>query len=148
MIYKITRPTILALVFALLAGAASAAEPIKGKALALDGDTLLLTKADGSKVKIRLWAIDAPEMKVWPWGPRARAYLDSVIEANKFVVKCDPRGKSHDRIVALCRAQGIIDLGEMLIMEGLAVEHRGYGGGFYKLAETVARERKTGIWKP
>ena len=67
---------VAALALVLMTATVGAQDAIEGKALALDGDTILLTKTDGTEVKIRLWAIDAPEMAVWPWGPLARGEMD------------------------------------------------------------------------
>lgn len=143
--------TIAAVAIALAFAAPSAAqEAIEGTALALDGDTLLVTPEGGKPVKVRLWAVDAPEMKVIPWGPFARVALDSWLKSSKGRVSCERRGRSHDRIVGLCLIPmpdgGRVDLGERLIREGFAVEHRAFGGGFYQEAEFEAAMNAVGFW--
>ena len=145
------RIILAALGFVLMAGTASAAEPIKGKALALDGDTILLTKADGTEVKIRLWAVDAPEMKVWPWGQWARMQLDTIIDGAPL--ECKPKGESRERVVAQCfrlptpHISRRIDVGHYLIRLGVAVEYRTFGKGVYAEAELKAQKAKMGVWK-
>ena len=119
-------------------------EPFTGKAWALDGDTLQI-----GKVRVRLQGADAPEMKVWPWGPLARGVLDDLI-AKAPVVTCNPTGKSHNRVVARCfvAVGGIdLDLSAKMIESGYAVEWRTYTNGRYMPFEKAAREAKRGVWK-
>lgn len=181
---------ILAAALMALAIPAYGQDTITGKALALDGDTILLTPHndqierietaitnarranDTAAVKtlirardkatapitVRLWGVDAPDMKVWPWGPWARTALDQIIGG--WLITCEIRGKSHKRLVALCTADTTtifgamsgekgdqVDLGLALVARGLAVEHRVYGKGFYRGAEGVAQIDRAGIWR-
>ena len=135
----------------------AAAQPMfRGTAIALDGDTLLVTREDGSEVTVGLWALDAPEMDVWPWGPRARAALDEWLALGEYAVICEPKGTSHGRIVARCivDSPSIIspdgtkrDLAADLIGWGLAVEQRTLGRGAYAGSECFAKQQRRGIWK-
>lgn len=128
---------------------------IEGRAMAIDGDTLIVTRPNGSELSIRLWGIDAPEIKDWPWGPRARAALDSWIAIGGGRVVCKFKGgKTHNRQVAQCAtaSPGIRgeasarDLGEDLIAWGLAIEWRSYSRGFYASSECFARKQRRGLW--
>ncbi len=143
-----------ALALALLASSAGAQELIEGKALALDGDTLIVTQADGKEITVRLWAVDAPEMSVWPWGPRARAAIDGWLRLGNNEVQCEPKGQSYGRTVAYCTVESPSafggktrrDLGDDLIGWGLAVEWRSFGKGFYADSECFAIEERRGVW--
>ena len=147
---------------AILLAAPSAAQETKqisGRALALDGDTLLVFTSD-RPVQVRLWGIKAPDLRNWPWGPLARAVLDNLLTKSGPLVICVQRGKSQGRIVATCSignkrgAEGG-DLGGYLVSLGLAVENRTHtnpGKGSLRLFyvspyepwETNARIRRLG----
>ena len=139
-----------ALALALLASPVAAQDVIEGKALALDGDTLVVTQADGKAVTVRLWGVDAPEMKVWPWGPVARGALDRILSYTAGQVRCERKGKSHNRIVAQCfhKAEAVgRDIATTLIRNGLAVEWRSFSKGHYSADEDWARTNGRGVWK-
>ena len=141
------------------AGAGSAGRPAR--------DTIVLTDDAGTRHRVRLAAVDAPEMRVVPWGAWARAALDALIGGGRVVcTAADPargradstdggsappaRGRSR-RIVATCRSVGIADprradLGAALIAGGYAVEHRAYGGGVYRAEEDAASLAGRGLW--
>ena len=123
-------------------------QDIVGKALALDGDTILVTPEGGKAVKVRLWAVDAPEMKLWPWGPLSRKRLDRILKRGGDLVRCARKGKSYDRVVAVCTNEQsfygpgrpgkirTVDIGGSMIAYGYAVEHRVFGRGFYADSES------------
>ena len=142
-----------AFALALLASPVAAQDVIEGKALALDGDTILVTLNDGKAVKVRLGGIDAPEMKAWPWGPQARGVLDEILRTEGPYVRCRPEGKSHDRIVAECDAGKTsagpfaFGVGRAMIRSGFAVEYRIFTKGIYAVDEDRARMERRGIWK-
>lgn len=102
--------TIAARVSALLAtclalacpNAAEAREAtVTGRAMALDGDTLVIA---GHPNRIRLHAIDTPEMGDWPAGPAARRALDRMIGTGaEAEVTCLVTGTDrHKRDVGIC----------------------------------------------
>jgi endonuclease YncB( thermonuclease family) len=142
--------------------AAKEAKSFTGSGLALNGDTLLVNK-DGRPTQVRLWAIKAPDLRNWPWGPMARAALDDLLTTSGPLVTCQPRGTREGPIVATCSiaakrgSKGGGDLGGYLISLGLAVENRTYtspGPGSLRLFyvnpyepwETNARIRRLGVW--
>ncbi|BAO43885.1 thermonuclease family protein [Thiolapillus brandeum] len=51
-----------------------------------DGDTMTV-KCDGERKKIRLYCIDAPEMKQRPWGKESKDYLRAITPKQVKVVK-------------------------------------------------------------
>lgn len=56
---------------------------VAGPALALDGDTIVIA---GHDRRIRLFGIDAPEMRDWPAGQRSRDVLDGLIGRNARLI--------------------------------------------------------------
>jgi endonuclease YncB( thermonuclease family) len=117
---------------------------ISGPARIIDGDGLI------SHWEIRLFGIDAPEMRGGPEGRRSRAALEDLI-ADPPV---DCGGLNFDRygrVVAICRVDGK-DLGQEMLAIGQAVTYRKYLEGSpvepaYLEAERKAREAKRGLWK-
>ncbi len=135
---------------------------IAGEAVALDGDTLLV---DGQTV--RLWGIEAPEMKDWPYGAWARAELDRVI-ADKIVTCTVVDRDRYQRLVAICNApyrnDQVLDLALEQLGSGVAVMYRHFTHGagrhegpmrkqldsaarLYATWERLAAERQLGIWQ-
>lgn len=119
-----------------------------------DGDTIKI-----DKVKIRLWGIDAPELKqtctkddkAYSCGKAAKLALESFINAkNAFggqgelacqVIEID----RYQRKVARCTLDGA-DLGRMMVRLGYAVEYETYSKGFYTDAQEEAVAAKRGLW--
>ena len=108
-------------------------------------------------LKVRLFGIDAPEMRDWPLGAHARAEMDKLVPAAGVArVTCRVLDRdSHGRPVALCAAGLHRDLGAAMIAAGGAVPHRLYLHGpdapvglaaRYDAAEAEARAARRGIW--
>ena len=118
---------------------------ISGPARIIDGDGLKI-----SHWEIRLFGIDAPEMRGGPEGRRTRAALEDLIGDRPV----DCNGLNFDRygrVVAICRVEGQ-DLGEEMLAIGQAVTYRKYLEGSpvepaYLESERKARETKRGLWK-
>ena len=100
-------------------------------AVAVDGDTLRCSNIDGANGRVRLAAIDAPEMRD-PGGAEAQEALAAMIKRRK--VRCEqvdalPRTPGfqdrdpYGRIVARCAAGGA-DLGASLLASGAARQWR------------------------
>lgn len=121
------------------------------KIVAIDGDTLRA----GDGAEYRIFGIDAPELKQtcseangrsWLCGRAAKAKLTTLI--NRGNVKCEARSTDRfGRIVAVCSAEGIPDLGEELVRDGYAVDLGGADGNPYRGAEAEAQTAKRGIWR-
>jgi endonuclease YncB( thermonuclease family) len=119
-----------------------------------DGDTF---KIDG--VKIRLWGIDAPEMKQscqkdekpYACGKAAKLALESFINARDEMgargeVACQVLDiDRYKRKIARCTLEGA-DLGRMMVRLGYAVEYEQYSKGFYMDAQEEAVAAKRGLW--
>jgi endonuclease YncB( thermonuclease family) len=120
------------------------------KIIAIDGDSL--RAEDG--VEYRLFGIDAPELhqscnevngKSWQCGRAAKAKLTAII--NRGNVTCEARAKDRfGRIVAVCSAEGVPDVGEAMVRDGYAVV-LGFGRSDYQELQDEAEAAKRGIWR-
>lgn len=117
-----------------------------------DGDTLrLATGKSGKTVTVRIWGIDAPELKQTcaqgtkpvACGETARAEL-ARIAAGK-TLSCEKKSQSYQRIVAVCFADGA-DIGREMVRRGHAFAERRYARGHYAPDEESARAAKAGLW--
>jgi endonuclease YncB( thermonuclease family) len=121
------------------------------KIVSIDGDTL---KA-GDGAEYRLFGIDAPELhqtcseangRAWACGRAAKARLTTLIKGGS--VNCEARATDRfGRIVAVCHAEGVPDLGETMVRQGYAVALGDAAGNPYAGAETDAQNAKRGIWR-
>ena len=121
------------------------------KIVSIDGDTL--RAADGSEY--RVFGIDAPELhqtckegngKSWACGRAAKARLTTLIKGGN--VNCMARDKDRfGRIVAVCSAEGVPDLGDAMVRQGYALDLGGEAGNPYHQAEVEAQAGKRGIWR-
>jgi endonuclease YncB( thermonuclease family) len=121
------------------------------KIVAIDGDTLRA----GDGTEYRIFGIDAPELqqtcneasgKSWLCGRAAKAKLTTLLKRGN--VNCEARANDRfGRIVAVCSAEGVPDLGETLVRDGYAIDLGGAAGNPYREAEAEAREAKRGIWR-
>lgn len=101
-----------------------------GYARIIDGDTLAI---EGKN--IRLWGIDAPEMK-HPYGPEAKQAL--VALTRDVVIAVHVTGSDrYGRWVAICTLPDGRDLAAELVKMGLALDWPRYSGGAYGRYETA-----------
>ncbi|MEZ5790391.1 MAG: thermonuclease family protein [Nitratireductor sp.] len=136
--------TMLAL-FAAIAFAAAylgGSEPLQGRAIVVDGDSL---GVNGER--IRLEGIDAPEYRQSctnsgaeiACGKLARDHLRKLIARQD--VTCTALGlDKYDRTLAICRA-GERNLNEAMVRDGWAVAY-----GDHQWLEAEARNAKRGMW--
>jgi endonuclease YncB( thermonuclease family) len=99
--------------------AAEMPQHISGSARIVGGDGLKI-----GQWEIRLFGIDAPEMRGGPEGRRSRAALEDLIGGRP--VDCD--GLNFDRygrVVAICKVDGK-DIGEEMLAISQAVTYRKY----------------------
>ena len=123
------------------------AESIKGKAIIIDGDTIHI-----GKNKIRLYGIDAPEIKqtctinkiIWECGIDSSQALESIISEKE--VECEIVDiDRYKRFVAICFVKNI-NLNKYMVQNGWAVAYRYYSDDFIK-NEEIAKKNKAGIWQ-
>ena len=149
-IYLITLLQIL-----LLTGTAYAGRLVEGMVRAVyDGDTVVLTTRGESRLKVRLYGIDAPETKKpdkpgQPYGDISKRTLMYKIMGRRVtaeIVDID----QYKRAVAVIRYSGR-DINREMVAEGMAWAYRQYLQGAYESeyigAESLARSRRAGIWR-
>jgi endonuclease YncB( thermonuclease family) len=121
------------------------------KIVSIDGDTL---KA-GNGAEYRIFGIDAPELhqtcaeangKSWLCGRAAKAKLTTLIKGGN--VNCEARATDRfGRIVAVCSAEGVPDLGDAMVRDGYAIDLGGAAGNPYAQAQAEAEADRRGIWR-
>ena len=123
------RTIIKALLLLQLVALPAVAEVIEGRPIILDGDTLLFDP-DGAKIRVRIFGIDAPEMKDAPRGVFARRAMDHLAGGREL--RCIGTGKDrYGRTVGVCGLPGpggtvSGDLALGMLQSGWATVHRLY----------------------
>lgn len=119
-----------------------------------DGDTLLLTTREDSRLKVRLYGIDAPETKKpdipgQPFGDIAKRTLMYKIMGRRVqaeIIEID----QYQRAVAVIRYSGR-DINREMVSEGMAWAYRQYLEGAYASeyidGESRARSHRAGLWR-
>lgn len=100
---------------------------LTGKATVHDGDTLAVQGQS-----IRLAGVDAEELSE-PNGPAARIELISVVQGHTLT--CEPKGKSYNRVVAVCHTEQGININAEIIRHGYALDCARYSGGEFRRYE-------------
>lgn len=139
----------------MVTSSAHAERTIKGMVRAVyDGDTVLLTTREESRLKVRLYGIDAPETRKpdkagQPYGDISRRTLMYKIMGRRVsaeIVDID----QYQRAVAVLRYEGR-DINREMVAEGHAWAYRKYLEGAYASeyidAENLARSRRLGLWR-
>jgi len=120
------------------------------KLVAIDGDTLRA----GNGQEYRIFAIDAPELhqtctdakgKEWDCGRAAKRELTKLIGGGD--VSCIEKATDkYGRNIAQCSAKGVPDVGEAMVLEGLAIDLGRQTNYTYAGAESTARAAGKGMW--
>ncbi len=155
----IGRAVVLALVLAgaLLHPPAAPAETrrIVGRVVGVaDGDTLTVARDGADRVMVRLYGIDAPEVRHketpgQPFGQNARRALRA-LTLGRSVAVAIVDVDSHDRVVGVVYESGV-DINLAMVREGLAWAYRRYLSAPYASeyldAEREARAKRRGLWQ-
>lgn len=139
----------------LLSGVACAGRSVEGTVRAVyDGDTVLLATREESRLKVRLYGIDAPETKKpdrpgQPYGDISKRTLTNKIMGRQIsaeIIDVD----QYKRAVVVIRYGGR-DINREMVSEGMAWAYRHYLQGAYASeyggAENQARSRRAGLWR-
>ena len=116
-----------------------------------DGDTLTVvreTDEPAKQVKVRLWGIDAPELKQ-ELGPEAKAALEKLVLGKKFVFK-DYGADAYSRVVGdLLWPMTCGSVNQEIVFSGWAWWYEEFAPRATELhtAEASAREAKLGVWR-
>jgi len=147
-------PVIISLVL-LFAADACAGRIIEGLYVAVyDGDTVLLATRESSRLKVRLYGIDAPEtakpgMPGQPFADISKRTLMFKIMGRRVNAEIMDSDQYH-RAVAVLRYNGR-DINRDMVSEGMAWAYRRYLSGPYASeyidAEEKARARHKGLWR-
>ena len=137
---------LLLLIAVIVAPEAVAAQVFEGTARAVDGDTI-----DMTGMRIRLLHMDAPEAaqsctvggEAWDCGTDATAALASLLSGRTISCVSGSRDM-YGRYLAVCRTR-IMDLGEQMVAQGLAVVAEDAPEGYHAAGER-AKSLKLGLW--
>jgi endonuclease YncB( thermonuclease family) len=145
----------LCLLLLLIAPDVQAGRIIEGVVRAVyDGDTIMLATREESRLKVRLYGIDAPETAKpnqpgQPFGSVAKRTLMYKImgrQVSAEIIDID----QYKRAVAVIRYGGR-DINREMTAEGMAWAYREYLQGAYASeyisAENRARSRRSGLWR-
>ncbi|KAB2936532.1 MAG: thermonuclease family protein [Candidatus Contendobacter sp.] len=111
-----------------------------------DGDTLTASCPAG-EVKVRVFGIDAPEMKQEPWGDRSREAFRGLLPRRDPVRLRVIDQDRYGRVVAQVFA-GERDTGLEMVRQGRAVMYEQYNDSpAYRQAQAEAQQARRGIWE-
>jgi len=122
---------------------------VSGKAVAADGDTVLVDDRS-----LDLWGIEAPNLDNSD-GWFARAALDRLIGENGELVCIVKVERKRARDLAICSNSRVGDVGRAMLQGGWALVNRtdkksqdvdAALAGVYQRTETRARESRVGLW--
>lgn len=108
-----------------------------------DGDTVRLD-CDGASYSVRVWGIDAPELKQKPWGEAARDALRAALPSRVRleVIDTDRYKRTVGRLW-----RGNDDVGLELVRRGQVAVYEQYNDSAeYRRVEAQARRQRLGIW--
>ncbi|WP_454686832.1 thermonuclease family protein [Agrobacterium leguminum] len=125
------------------------ATEIAGRASVVDGDTIEIAGQ-----RIRFDGIDAPESRQVCRTASGEAYRCGRASADaldKFLAQsrptfCIPKGKSYDRVVAICRRADGADVNSWMVRNGHAVDWIKYSKGRYADEQREAKANQRGVW--
>lgn len=149
----------LTVVFAVTCAAVHA-EVLMGKVVAVqDGDSITVLDGQKNQHKVRLWGIDAPELKQ-AFGNRSKQQLSDFVFGKD--VEIERKGKDrYGRTLGIvfvemypfCKPGGPCfpikqDVNNLMIMQGMAWWYQKYApkAEQYAKAEKFARDTKKGLW--
>jgi micrococcal nuclease len=107
-----------------------------------DGDTCLGVRPDGSRIKVRISGIDAPEVG-HDFSTESIQFVESLVKGLSIDVDCD--GASFARQTCLLSKDGV-DLNDEIVRRGYAWDFPRHSNGKYAAAEKEARMNKRGLW--
>ena len=135
-------------IFLLFCSVCSFAETITGKVVkVIDGDTFDVLQDNNTTTRIRLYGIDAPEIKGGqPYWRKSKEFLAGMIAGQKVTVtvkSCDRYG----RTLGVVSTSTIQDVNLEMIKAGMAWHYSYYDNiPSYRDAQDEARNARRGLW--
>jgi ATP-dependent hsl protease ATP-binding subunit hslU len=116
---------------------------LSGKVVSIhDGDTITVLQ-DKQQVKVRLFGIDAPELKQ-PYGKKSKRFLANLIAGE--VVEVEENGKDrYKRTIGTFYLNGK-DINAQMVENGYAWAYRKFSKK-YTAQESKARKQGLGLWR-
>ncbi len=112
-----------------------------------DGDTIVVRTKSGERLKVRFYAIDAPE-KAQPYGPQSTGILKNLV-LNRYVALDVINTDRYGRQVAVVYLDRQ-DINAEMIKLGAAWHYRYYDKSsnynYYEKLEQEARANRRGLW--
>ncbi|XGQ70450.1 thermonuclease family protein [Campylobacter hepaticus] len=108
----------------------------------IDGDTIEV-KQDNKIFRVRLFGIDAPELKQ-NFGNQAREALNKIVKGKQVKIIYENKD-IYDRIVAIVKLNDK-DVNQFLVSQGYAWADV-YYSGFYIKEQEYAKKNRLGLWK-
>lgn len=159
MMKKLTIFTALLLAFAVMAfaGAAKPTRAIEGTVTRVsDGDTIIVTTADGTKVKVRLYGTDCPEIRHnkklpgQPLGDEAKDFVTKLVLNKKVRLNVYNIDRYNRTVSIVYLLEPYTNVNLELVKNGLAVVETQYlrkaDKGPWTDVENSAKTAKVGIW--
>jgi micrococcal nuclease len=111
-----------------------------------DGDNIIIQRK-ASKVTVRLWAIDTPEVDQ-PYGEEATKFVTLMCLNKEVMITPLSQNDLYGRTIGLVTLDKSIRLNEELVRRGLAWWYQSLAKNRtdYKLLEEEARKAKRGLW--
>lgn len=112
-----------------------------------DGDTFTAQRTDGSKFKIRLAAVDAPELNQAPYGDSARIFAKVLLTGSPVLIDSQSVDR-YGRTLARVKVADTLDLSLALVKAGLAWWYVKYAPADSEIAraEREAKAARRGLW--
>ena len=117
---------------------------LSGKVVSIhDGDTITILTEQKQQIKVRLFGIDAPELKQ-PYGKKSRQFLANLIAGK--VVEVNENGKDrYKRTIGTIYLDGK-DINAQMVENGYAWAYRKFSKK-YTPQESKAKSQKLGLWR-
>ena len=108
-----------------------------------DGDTITILTEKKQQIKVRLFGIDAPELKQ-PYGKKSKQFLANLIASE--VVEVEENGKDrYKRTIGTIYVNGT-DINAQMVENGYAWAYRKFSKK-YTPQESKAKSQKLGLWQ-
>lgn len=109
----------------------------------IDGDTLEFRNEDNKRVRVRIFGIDAPELKQ-KFGRESKMRLASLVQGRRVVIVLKNKDK-YGRLVAMLKLDAK-DVGREMVRQGWAWADD-YFTRIYAGEQKEARAEKRGLWQ-